>query len=59
MIQTKNQEIDDTIAVILEQRNNALDVIAILTAKLKASELFSKGLQEQLEKAMKSKEGDA
>ena len=59
MIQTKNAEVDAIIAALTEQRNAAMDSVAILSAKLGASEQFAKGLQEQLEQALKPKEGEA
>ena len=57
MISTGNPELDAVIATITEQRNAALDGVAILSGKLRVQEQLTAALQKQLDDAaMKEKE---
>ena len=58
VIQTGNKDIDDLIANLCEQRNAALDSVAMLGAKLKSQESLAVDLKKQLEEALKGKEGN-
>lgn len=50
MIQTGNKEIDNVIAVLLDQRNAAMDTVAILSGKLLAAETRASSAEIQLKK---------
>ena len=53
MIATGNPELDAVIATISEQRNTALDGVAILSGKLRVQEQLTAALQKQLDDAAK------
>ena len=57
MIQTDNPELDALITALSQQRNDALDTVAVLAQKLSQQEALAKSLKEQLEAALK-KEGE-
>ena len=57
MIARGNRELDAVIATISEQRNTALDGLAILSGKLRVQEQLTAALQKRIdEAAMKEKE---
>ena len=55
MISTGNPELDAVIATITEQRNAALDGVAILSGKLRVQEQLTAALQKQLVEIKKKK----
>ena len=55
MIATGNPELDAVIATISEQRNTALDSVAILSGKLRVQEQLTAALQKQLVEIKKRK----
>ena len=55
MITTGNPELDAVIATISEQRNAALDSVAILSGKLRVQEQLAAALQKQLVEIKKRK----
>ena len=55
MIATGNPELDAVIATISEQRNTALDGLAILSGKLRVQEQLAAALQKQLVEIKKRK----
>lgn len=58
MIQTGNKEIDAVMSAITEQRNAAMDSLAVMSGKLKAQEALAAELQKKLDEALKPKEGE-
>lgn len=56
MIQAGNTELDNILKALTEQRNSAMDAVAVLTGRLAVQEALSAELQKKLNEALKPPE---
>jgi hypothetical protein len=56
MIQTGNSELDQIITALTDQRNSALDNLAVMSGKLSAQESLAKDLKKQLDDLLKKED---
>ena len=56
MIKTNDKELDAVISALQVQRNDALDAVALLSARLAKQEALTAELQKKIEEANKPKE---